>query len=252
VARREALARAEPAAPVRVVSTQLVEAGVDLDFAVVYRALAGLDSIAQAAGRCNREGRLAMGEVHVFVPPKAPPPGLLRIAAQTCALVWDGIGPVDDPLALERISRYFRRLYGDTGSLDRAGICDALRLQIDTIDQALAVRFRDAAEAFKLIDEKDAATVIVRWRSPRCRDDVNMLIHLLERDGPQRWLMRKLQRYGVTIYQHDLKRLLACGDVQELAGVPGLYVQTESDVFYDPVLGVRVDGAPGDPAAFVM
>ena len=247
--RREALARGEQAAPVRVVSTQLVEAGVDLDFPVVYRALAGLDSIAQAAGRCNREGRLALGDVHVFVPPKPPPPGLLRNAAQACTAVWDGLTPDDDPLALERIGRYFGRLYADAHSLDAKGICEALKLQIDKIDQALAVRFRDASDAFRLIDEKDSATVFVRWHSERCRHHISKLISELETVGPKRELMRKLQRYGVTIYQHDLKRMLAAGDVKEVG--PGLYVQADSDVFYDPVLGARLDGAPGDPAAYV-
>ena len=113
VARRQALAAGQNAAPIRVISTQLVEAGVDIDFPVVYRALAGLDSIAQAAGRCNREGRLDKGEVHVFVPPKPAPPGLLRMAEQATRILWEGLPPEADPMGVERFADFFRRLYGD-------------------------------------------------------------------------------------------------------------------------------------------
>jgi CRISPR-associated endonuclease/helicase Cas3 len=250
--RREALACGLSPPPVRVVSTQLVEAGVDLDFPVVYRALAGLDSIAQAAGRCNREGRLeALGNVHVFVPPTQPPPGLLRQARDSCRTLWHD-RPAD-PFALELFERYFRRLYHDAKSLDAKGICAALRLEADPRECTLAVRFRDAAERFRLIDDTDGATVLVRYRSPNAKQDIDALIGLLERDGPARWLMRKLQRYGVTIYQRQLDALVRAGDVREVATCPGLYVQVEGwDGFYDPVLGVNADGAPGDPAAFYV
>ncbi len=95
--------------PTRVISTQLVEAGVDLDFPVVYRAMAGLDSIAQAAGRCNREGLLARGTVVVFTPPTQPPAGVLRHAAEVGERLL--AQETADPLAPERFTAFFRELY---------------------------------------------------------------------------------------------------------------------------------------------
>jgi CRISPR-associated endonuclease/helicase Cas3 len=250
-ARREALAAGQRPVSIHVVSTQLVEAGVDLDFPVVYRALAGLDSIAQAAGRCNREGKLPKpGAVHVFVPPTKAPPGLLALARDTCKAVWRDLP--DDPFALPLIDLYFKRLYHDAPSTDKSRICDLLKLEPDLKAMSLPVQFRSAADAFKLIDKDDSATVLVRYSSPNVDDDVSALIGMLERDGPVRWLMRKLQRYGVTIYQHQVRRLVDMGDIVEVATCPGLYVQREGwEGFYDPVMGARVDSAPGDPSAYV-
>lgn len=241
-------AQGREARPLHVVSTQLVEAGVDLDFPVVYRALAGVDAIAQAAGRCNREGRLAQpGEVHVFVPPTASPPGLLRLARDTCKAVWHD-RPAD-PLALDQVRRYFERLLHDAPSTDRHGICRLLQCRPDLNQLTVPLGLRSAADAFRLIDNAEAATVIVRYRSPARATDVDALLALLTRDGPARWLLRKLQRYGVTVYRHQVDRLLSTGDIEELPGCPGLYAQREGwDGLYDPVLGLRVDSAPGDPA----
>jgi CRISPR-associated endonuclease/helicase Cas3 len=240
-----------------VISTQLVEAGVDLDFPVVFRAMAGLDSIAQAAGRCNREGRLELGTVRVFIPPTKPPPGLLRQAESECRVIWKELATDADPIGIELYAPYFRRLY--TRDLDEKEICAALK-----VGNSADVRFRDAAEAFKLIDDKDGAFVLVRYKSAKKpasatsnvteengRGDIAPLLGLLKKEGPQRWLMRKLQRYGVTIYQHDATQLLAQSDIRLVDGCPGLYVQ-ENDLLYDQTLGLIVDGAPGDPRDLVL
>ena len=91
----------------RVVSTQLVEAGVDLDFDAVYRAPAGFDSVAQAAGRCNREGRLDRGRVWLFETETLPPPGILRQSAQVGRELST---EYPDPLTPEAVRKYFRML----------------------------------------------------------------------------------------------------------------------------------------------
>ncbi len=81
-----------------------------------------------------------------------------------------------------------------------------------------------------------------------------MWLNTLKKNGPDRWLLRRLQRYGVTIYRTDLQRLLDQGDVEPLGGdFPGLYVQSaNNDVLYDRVLGIAVDGVPGDPSGFIQ
>ncbi len=214
--------------PLRVISTQLVEAGVDLDFPVVYRALAGLDSIAQAAGRCNREGRLCnLGQVVVFVPPTQPPAGHLRQACQAGRQVLQR--RPTDPLAPALFAEYFQRLYWQKGTeqLDRQGIVPLLKN-----NQRLEFNFRTAAERFQLIPEIQAP-VIVRY------GDNEWLLDQLARfgDGLERKLLRQLQRYVVNIPRRVHQGLLVAGAIAERQS--GVYVQVAP--LYDPVIGLRVE-----------
>lgn len=173
--------------PIRVISTQLVEAGVDIDFPVVYRALSGLDSIAQAAGRCNREGKLDRGKVVVFVPPKSSPPGTLCRAEQTTVSLLSG--STSDPMARELFTRYFEHFYVKADSLDKHGIQNLLT----TDARELKIQFRTAAEKFQLIDDIESQAILVWYGESQA------LIGKLKKDGPERWLMRMLQRYSVNL-----------------------------------------------------
>jgi CRISPR-associated endonuclease/helicase Cas3 len=211
--------------PLRVVSTSLVEAGVDVSFPVVYRAFAGLDSIAQAAGRCNREGEQERGQVVVFLPPQAPPPGHQRLAADACLDVlrgWNG-----DPLALELFGTYFDQLYYNK-KLDKHGINELLTRDANRLE----IQFRTAADNFRLIDDEDQATVFVRYAG---YPGIDALLGKLTNEGPERWLMRKLQRCAVTVRRKIVERMVQAGDVVEVQ--LGCFVQ-QNDLLYDPVLGL--------------
>ncbi|WP_248885546.1 CRISPR-associated helicase Cas3' [Acidithiobacillus acidisediminis] len=237
-------ARLKAGIPTRVVSTQLIEAGVDVDFPVVFRALAGLDSIAQAAGRCNREGHLAAkGKVVIFVPPKPAPPGLLRRGEDACRSVL--YGDTEQPLALECFARYFERLY-HACELDKKGICDDLFMADNALDgRELAVNFRTAAEKFKLISDEDSMPIVVRYQGVNGQDDsINKWLATLRKDGPERWLMRKLQRYTVNLHRIQAMQLLRQGDIEEI--MPGLFAQV-SDWLYDTTLGLNPEGTPVHP-----
>ena len=221
--------------PLRVISTQLVEAGVDVDFPVVYRTLAGLDSIAQAAGRCNREGKLKdaegiliKGKVVVFVPPKPAPPGLLRQAAQISVSLLSG--NTSNVLGRNLAKQFFEHLYVRAPSLDKHGIYELLTQDA----RECQIQFRTVAEKFKLIDDSAYQTILVRYGN----NDV--LLGKLEKEGPKRWLMRKLQRYSVNIPKRLFAQLEKQGDVREIW--QGIYAQV-GDTLYDKSLGVVIDGS---------
>lgn len=225
--------------PLRVVSTQLVEAGVDLDFPTVFRALAGLDSIAQAAGRCNREGRLeGKGVVEVFNPEGARPFGSM---AQGIHAAMDLVrsGGLADPLAPATFRKYFDGYYG-RADLDAQGIGPLL-----TPDRELGVQFRSAAERFKLIDEDGESVVVPYLPSGASESPIHAWIGRLEKDPNNRALRRKLQRYTVNLPRRLFERMVAQNDIEQRAGI---WVALASR--YDEATGLKLPDDHGPDGFF--
>jgi CRISPR-associated endonuclease/helicase Cas3 len=225
---------------IRVISTQLIEAGVDIDFPVVYRAMTGLDGIAQAAGRCNREGRLQgkLGETVVFNPPEGSPPGLLRKREQAGAEVLRNLPYADRLMSPEGFDMYFRCLYRDVNDFG----WDSFKRYFTKDVGSGQFQFRSAARWFKLIDEAGMKSIIVHYVSEGFSS--LGLLDEVRRLGPSRARMRALQRATVSVPERVWSLLRDQGSIEELEGPEGrmgLWAQRVPDL-YDPVFGLKMEG----------
>lgn len=225
---------------IRVVSTQLVEAGVDIDFPVVYRAFTGLSSVAQSAGRCNREGRLeSFGRVVVFVPPERTPVKDLRdseyalgdLLARPCGV------DMDEPNVYPEFFSALQSRTNDSGQgfsrMLGVHIPEEFRNGVLSYAEPMQYQFREAAAAFQMIDGAVSVPVIVRYGGNE------ELIKSLYDIGPKRFLMRKLQRFTVNLPRSKLPELFEKGMIVELVisgeAHSGVYIQTDTSAYREDI-----------------
>lgn len=231
---KEVAALLKAGRPCRLISTQLVEAGVDLDFPVVMREMAPLESIVQAAGRCNREGMLNVpsgggGQVVVFRSRegKMPQSSWYRNGAKIVEQDFLACGReprIDHP---DDLAEYYRRLY-PTGNLD---------LQ-DIHTKRLRYNFQEVSENYRIIEDATTPLVITTWEPAR-RDVENLLGEL--RRQPSRGAYRRLQKFTVNVYEHELRQIASACIMDEPRGV------NVCSLPYDDLLGLVITGAAAVP-----
>ena len=237
----EVRARLREGLSCRVVSTSLIEAGVDVDFPVVYRSCAGVDSIAQAAGRCNREGRLGRvgGHVVVFEPEEGVriPAEVDNRAAVTRDVARGLAGGYGEIGTFDAIESYFMKLFHlQETRLDAEDVLRSFgRFSTCANGRALSIPFRSVAEGFQLIEDDTVAVLVPD-------DAVDEELEALREGSATRRDMRTLSRYGVGVYRHDLAELMACGAVQEVAD--GIYLLLDV-ALYDAQTGLDAKGGGG-------
>lgn len=210
-----------------VISTSLIEAGVDISFPFVYRSLTGIDSIAQAAGRCNREGESedeygnkTNGKVYVFESSEAYaiPKGWMSYNA---SIGKEILSRYEDPLSLDAIEEYFKQLFSrDSTVLDKKEIFEEYNKNL------LHYNYRELSEKFSLIDSQTYPIIIQKNNI-----EVQKWVKELQYAQYPLSIVRNLQKYIVNIYSYELKKLL---DDKSVALVQeGLYVLNDDSLYSD-------------------
>lgn len=195
------------------IATSLVEAGVDLDFETVYRQLAGVDSIIQAAGRCNREGKRPAGESNVYIfqfEEKEMVPGQRQQMDVTKSLLADS----EDLTSLKSITKYFEMLYHFRGeSLDKKKILEEFKKR--------RFAFAKVGKEFKLIEE-NTITIFIP-----IEEEAELLLQQIKYQGYTKSAMRKAGQYCVQVYENEFQKLSGAGIVRP--------VTEDSSDFYELV-----------------
>lgn len=191
--------RLDEGKPCRVVSTQLIEAGVDIDFPVVYRSLAGVDSIVQAAGRCNREGKLSLGKVFVFEATEIQYYGFGYVK-QTAEITGTFKKDIN-LLSPEAVSKYFRELFDiRNGLMDKTQVLDLCKNALGKIP---SYPFRTISDEFNMISDDGNAVVIP---VPEAKELLSRL-----NDTNVGYIQSKISQYCVNVRKNELNVLSESG-----------------------------------------
>lgn len=213
--------------PCIVISTSLVEAGVDLDFPAVYREYSGIDSIVQAAGRCNRESWNAAKQsiVHVFETDGYPLPFSFRMPI---AVAVNIINKYPDIISNEAIQKYFEELYH---SKSDAGL--DVKDVVGRLNKSVLFPFAAVSEDFKLIDD-NTKTVVV----PFCtgaHSPLRRSFNLLKRGIKNREIMRDIGKISVSVYEKQYVSLQRAGVLEEIYDGLAILLQEK---YYDRLVGL--------------
>jgi CRISPR-associated endonuclease/helicase Cas3 len=243
--RREKLAeirrRLENGQVCRVISTSVMEAGINVDFPAGYRALAGLDSINQAAGRVNREMKRGISEMFIFDPQSKfikKTPRYISQAVEVARMVLRNFA--DLPISIPAVEAYFSQLYSlqDPQAFDFKRIMDCFE------DSNGRFKFETAAREFKVIEE-ETETVIIPFNQ-----EAKDLIEELERTPYPSSTLRKLQPYTVSIYSGEFEALNGKGAILTIAEEYAVLNSCNLEDYYSPERGLLIPENTGGDALF--